>query len=77
MEKETMELISKLAEIKTKYNMLVDYLINSADLNYNGSKLRFSDCEDVIYALEKEKYEEKLEVLRCKEIVKKSTQENQ
>lgn len=63
MEKETMELISKLVEIKSKYEMLVNYLLNNAELNYYKNKLRFNDCEDVIKALEEEKYNAKFNEL--------------
>ena len=63
MEKETMELISKLTEIKTKYNLLIDYLLNDAQLSYNNEKLRIDDCASIIKALEPSKYAAKFDEL--------------
>lgn len=66
MEKETMELISTLTEIKTKYNLLIDYLLSDAILNYNGEKLRLDDCSNIIKTLEPSKYAARLNELISK-----------
>lgn len=70
MEKETMELISKLTEIKTKYNLLIDYLLNDAELSYNNKNLRLNDCTSIIKALEPNKYNAKFKELTDEKIEK-------
>lgn len=67
MEKEMFETVGKLAEVKTKYNVLIDYLINNSTLNYNKTELRIDSCEDIIKALEPEKYDARLDILRCED----------
>lgn len=66
MEKETMELISTLTEIKTKYNLLIDYLLSDAELSYNKEKLRLDDCSNIIKTLEPSKYAARLNELISK-----------
>lgn len=63
MEKETMELISTLTEIKTKYNLLIDYLLSDADVSYNKDKLRINDCSNILKTLEPSKYAARLNEL--------------
>lgn len=67
MEKEMFEIIGKLAEVKTKYNVLIDYLINNSRLNYNKTSLSIDGCEDIIKALEPEKYDARFDILRCED----------
>lgn len=67
MEKETVELISKLTEIKTKYNLLIDYLLNDATLSYNELNLRINDCANMLKALEPSKYDAKFNELKNSE----------
>ena len=67
MENNTIEIIGKLSEIKTKYNILIDYLINNATLNYNKTGLNFSNVEEIVKALEFEKYDAKFDLLKAEE----------
>ena len=67
MEKEMFEIIGKLTEVKTKYNVLIDYLINNSRLNYNKTSLTIDDFEDIIKALEPEKYDARFDILRCED----------
>lgn len=61
------EVIGKLAEIKTKYNILIDYILENSRLSYNNTELNFDNVEKIIKALEPEKYDAKLDLLQAKE----------
>lgn len=67
MENNTIEIIGKLSEVKTKYNILIDYLINNATLNYSKTELNFSNVEEIVRALEFEKYDAKFDLLKAQE----------
>ena len=66
MDKELLKLVNDLVEIKTKYDVLIDYLINTSTLNYNETDLRVDDVQDILKALEPDKYNDRLEILKCK-----------
>lgn len=66
MEKEMMQLISELVEIKTKYNILIDYLIYNSTLNYNETEIRFDGVEKIFRTLEPEFYDDRLDALQSK-----------
>lgn len=66
MDKELLKLVNDLVEMKTKYDVLIDYLINTATLNYNETDLRVDDVQDILKALEPDKYNDRLETLKCK-----------
>lgn len=63
MDKEIVELINEFSKAKTRYDILVNYLINNAELSYSKDKLRIEDCSNIIKALEPEKYNNKLNML--------------
>lgn len=67
MENVTMELIGQMMEIKTKYDVLINYLINSARLNYNKTSLSIDDCSEIIQALEPKKYDARFDILQANE----------
>lgn len=64
MDKEVIEIINELSTIKTKYKILVDYLINNSDLSYDKEELRTEDCSDLLQSLEPEKYNVRLDYLQ-------------
>lgn len=66
MDKELLKLVNDLVETKTKYDVLIDYLINTATLNYSETDLRVDDAQDILKALEPGKYNDRLEILKCK-----------
>lgn len=66
MDKELLKLVNDLVEMKTKYDVLIDYLINTATLNYSETDLRVNDVQDILKALEPDKYNDRLEILKCK-----------
>lgn len=66
MDKELLKLVNDLVEMKTKYDVLIDYLINTSTLNYSETDLRVDDVQDILKALEPKKYEDRLEILKCK-----------
>lgn len=66
MDKELLKLVNDLVEVKTKYDVLIDYLINTATLNYSETDLRVDDAQDILKALEPDKYNDRLEILKCK-----------
>lgn len=66
MDKELLKLVNDLVEIKTKYDVLIDYLINATTLNYSETDLRVDDVQDILKALEPDKYNDRLEILKCK-----------
>lgn len=67
MENVTMELVGQMMEVKTKYDVLINYLIDSARLNYNKTSLSIDDCSEIIKALEPEKYDARFDILRCED----------
>ena len=67
MDKELLKLVNDLVEIKTKYDVLIDYLINTSTLNYSETDLRFDDVQNILKALEPDEYNDRLEILKCKE----------
>lgn len=67
MDRELLKLVTDLIEIKAKYDILIDYLINNSTLNYNKTELRIDGCEDIIKALEPEKYDARFDILRCED----------
>lgn len=64
MDKEVIEIINELSTIKTKYKLLVDYLINNSNLSYNNKELRTNDCSNLLQSLEHEKYNVRLDYLQ-------------
>ena len=67
----TMELIGQMMEVKTKYNILIEYLLNNARLNYNETGLKIEDVEDIVKALEPEKYNKRYNILITKDEMNK------
>lgn len=65
MDKELLKLIIDLIEVKAKHDTLINYLINNADLNYAGTELRMNNAEEIIRALEPEKYKARFDILIC------------
>ena len=63
MDKELWQLVRDLVTIETKYNTLVEYLLNNARLNYNETGLKIDDVEDIVKALEPKKFDEKYDLL--------------
>jgi hypothetical protein len=66
----SVELIGILTDVRAKYNILINYLINNATLNYNKTELNFSGIEEIVKALEFEKYDAKFDKLKEKELNK-------
>ena len=64
MDKEVIEIINELSTIKTKYKILVDYLISNAYLNYDNTEIRTNDCSILLQSLEPEKYNARLDYLQ-------------
>lgn len=61
------EFIGQMMEVKTKYNILIKYLLNNSTLNYSKTELRIDGCENIIKALEPEKYDARFDILRCED----------
>lgn len=64
MDRELLKLVTDLIEIKAKYDVLIDYLINNSDLNYSGTELRINNVEEIVKTLELEKYEKRFNTLK-------------
>lgn len=64
MDKELMELINELSATKTKYKILVDYLINNTTLSYDKTELRTGDCSELLMSIEPSKYIARLDYLK-------------
>lgn len=71
MEKEIMEFINEMSIIATKYNVLVEYLLNNARLNYNETGLKIDDVENIVKALEPEKFNKRYNILITKDEMNK------
>lgn len=69
--KEQMELIIELLKVQTKYNVLINYMINNAELSYTKQQLRIDDCAKILKTLEPEKYDSKLDILINEKIITK------
>lgn len=63
MDKELLRLINELVGIKTKYDVLVEYLLGNARLNYSKTSLSIDGCEDIVKAVEPKKFDEKYDLL--------------
>lgn len=70
MDKELLKLVNDLVEVRTKYKALVDYMINTSRLSYDSKSLRVEDCGEILRSLEPEKFNDRLEILRCEEKIK-------
>lgn len=66
MDKELWQLVRDLVKIETKYNTLIEYLLNNARLNYSETSLSIDGCEDIVKALEPKKFDEKYDLLSIK-----------